>query len=134
MLRGLSRWQLPILTLADRSGAQRFQRIAGRSNGTINMALTPIVAPDSVLCTDGMKAYGALAEARGIEHFVIEEKPGQKTASPTHHIQNVNNLHSRYDTFKKPFRGPATKYLAGYLQWFIARINKMRPDEVMQAL
>lgn len=134
MMRGLSRWQLPILTVADRGGARRFQRIAGRSNGTILMALTPIIAPDAVLCTDGMKAYATFSQARGIEHFVIKTKPGQKTASTTHHIQNINNLHSRYDTFIKPFRGPASKYLSGYLQWFIARINKMRLDEVMQAV
>lgn len=134
MMRGLSRWQLPILTVADRSGSRRFQRIAGRSNGTVQMALSPIVAHDSVLCTDGMKAYAAFAQASGIEHFVIRTKPGQKTACATHHIQNINNLHSRYDTFIKPFRGPASKYLEGYLQWFIARVGKMRPEEVLRAV
>lgn len=35
MMRRLSRWQLPILTVADQGGARRFRRIAGRSNGTI---------------------------------------------------------------------------------------------------
>lgn len=134
MMRGLSRWQLPILTVADRSGARRFQRIAGRSNGTIQMALSPIVARDSVLCTDGMKGYAVFARMRGIEHLVIRTKPGQKTASATHHIQNINNLHSRYDAFIKPFRGPASKYLEGYLQWFIARVGKMRPDEILRAV
>lgn len=134
MMRGLSRWQLPILTVADRSGARRFQRVSGRSNGTIQMALAPIVAPDSVLCTDGLKAYASFAQYRGIEHFVIKTKPGQKTASATHHIQNINNLHSRYETFIKPFRGPASKYLEGYLQWFIARVSKVRPDEVLRSV
>ena len=71
---------------------------------------------------------------RGIEHLVIRTKPGQKTASATHHIQNINNLHSRYDAFIKPFRGPASRYLEGYLQWFIARVGKMRPDEVLRAV
>ena len=86
MMRGLSRWQLPILTVADRSGARRFQLVSGRSNGTIHMALAPILAPDSVLCTDGMKAYAAFAQASSIEHFVIKTKSGLKTASATHHI------------------------------------------------
>ena len=134
MMRGLSRWQLPILTVADRSGARRFQLVSGRSNGTIHMALAPILAPDSVLCTDGMKAYAAFAQASSIEHFVIKTKPGQKTASATHHIQNINNLHSRYETFIKPFRGPALKYLEGYLQWFIARIGKVPPGDVLRAV
>ena len=134
MMRGLSRWQLPILTVADRSGARRFQRVSGRSNGTIRMALEPIVAHDSVLCTDGMKAYAAFARARGIEHFVVTTKPGQKSASATHHIQNVNNLHSRYEAFIRPFCGPASKYLDGYLQWFIARVNRMRPNDAFAAI
>jgi hypothetical protein len=115
MLRGLSRWQLPILTLADRSGAQRFQRIPGRSKGAIYSALLPLLAKDAVLCSDGYGGYSALAETRGIEHFVIKTKPGQKTVSATHHIQNINNLHSRYKNFIGPFRGPALKYLEGYL-------------------
>jgi transposase-like protein len=134
MLRGLSRWQLPILTVADRSGAQRFQRIPGRSKGAVYTALLPLVAKDSVLCSDGHPGYSELAESHGIEHFVIKTKPGHKTASATHHIQNINNLHSRYKSFIKPFRGPASKYLEGYLEWFVARISKMRPDEVMKVL
>lgn len=134
MLRGLSRWQLPILTVADRSGAQRFQRIPGRSKGEVYTALLPLVAKDAVLCSDGHDGYSALAESQGIEHFVIKAKPGQKMASPTHHIQNINNLHSRYKSFIKPFRGPASKYLEGYLDWFVARVSKVQPEDVLRAL
>lgn len=134
MLRGLSRWQLPILTVADRGGAQRFQRIPGRSKGAIYTALLPLVAQDAVLCSDGHDGYSALAAFKGIEHFVIKAKPGQKMASPTHHIQNINNLHSRYKDFIKPFRGPASKYLDGYIDWFMARVRKANPEDVLLAL
>ena len=134
MLRGLSRWQLPILTIADRSGAQRYQRIPGRSKGAIYSALFPLVAEDAVLCSDGHAGYSALAASKGIEHFVINAKPGQKMASPTHHIQNINNLHSRYKNFIGPFRGPASKYLDGYINWFIARVRKTEPENVLRAL
>lgn len=82
MMRGLSRWQLPILTVADRSGARRFQLVSGRSNGTIHMALAPILAPDSVLCTDGMKAYAAFAQASSIEHFVIKPSRDRRPHLP----------------------------------------------------
>ena len=81
-----------------------------------------------------MKAYAAFTQASSIEHFVIKTKPGQKTASATHHIPNINNLHSRNETFIKPFRGPASKYLEGYLQWFIARIGKVPPGDVLRAV
>jgi hypothetical protein len=134
MMRGLSRWQLPILTVADRSGARRFQRIPGRSNGAIHMALAPIVAADCVLCTDGLDGYAAFAKYSGMEHCVIKTKPGQKTVSKTYHIQNINNLHSRYDEFIKPFRGPASKHLEGYLQWFVGRISKVRPGDLLCAI
>lgn len=132
MLRGLSRWQLPILTVADRSGARRFQRIPGRSKGAVYTALLPLVAKDAVLCSDGHSGYSALAETYGIEHFVIKTKPNQKSASATHHIQTINNLHSRYKSFIYPFRGPASKYLTGYLDWFVARIGGVRPEDVFR--
>lgn len=134
MMRGLSRWQLPILTVADRSGSRRFQRISGRSKGAIHMALAPIVARDAVLCTDGLAGYAAFAQSFGIEHFVIKTKPGQTAASATHHIQNINSLHSRYKDFTRPFRGPASKYLAGYLQWFVARVSRKRPEDILRAV
>lgn len=95
MMRCLSRWQLPILTVAYRGGARRFQRIAGRSGGKIQMALSPIVARDAVLCSDGLAGYLAFAQSSGIERCVIETKPGQKAVSATHHYQNINSLHSR---------------------------------------
>jgi len=98
------------------------------------MALEPIIAADSVLCSDGLDGYAAFAEYRGIEHRVIKAKPGQKTVSKTYHIQNINNLHSRYKEFIKPFRGPASKYLEGYLQWFVGRISKVRPGDLLRAV
>lgn len=49
MMRGLSRWQLPILTVAE--------RVPDRTDKTIEVALAPHVAPDAVLCSDGFSAY-----------------------------------------------------------------------------
>lgn len=42
MLRGLSKWQLPILTVADRSGARYFEHIPNRNHATIDHALSPM--------------------------------------------------------------------------------------------
>ena len=41
MMRGLSKWQLPILTVADRGGARLFQRLPDRKAATLARALTP---------------------------------------------------------------------------------------------
>lgn len=35
-----------------------------------------------------------------------------------HHIQNVNNYHSRLKGWMQRFNGVATKYLEHYLSWF----------------
>lgn len=129
MLRGLSKWQLPILTIADRSGARHFEHIPNRNHATIDRALSPKLAPDAVLCTDAHPAYGKIAKNHGIEHFVIRSKPGQKTASPSYHIQNINSLHSRFKAFLRPFHGPASKNIAGYILWFMARTGCMNASD-----
>lgn len=132
MLRGLSRWQLPILTVADRAGARWFERIPDCEHHTIHRALSPLLVPDAVLCTDGHPAYKAFTRSRRMEHFVIRTKPGQKTPSRSHHIQNINSLHSRFKGFLGPFRGPASKYLPGYIDWFIARIAGLDPSAAIR--
>lgn len=132
MLRGLSKWQLPILTVVDRSGARCFERIPNRNHSTIRRALSPMLAPDAVLCTDAHPAYKALSKAQGFEHFIVRSKPGQKTMSASYHIQNVNSLHSRFKDFLRPFRGPASKNLAGYIQWFLACASSINPSDAMQ--
>lgn len=35
----------------------------------------------------------------------------------------VDNLHSRFESFMKPFCGPATKNLPGYAAWFITKLT-----------
>lgn len=132
MMRGLSKWQLPILTVADRSGARHFQLLPNRKNRTLQEALQPLVAADAVLCSDGAKGYAKLAKRSRLEHFVLGSKPGTRVAD-CYHIQNVNSLHARYTQFIKPFCGPATKNLSGYIRWLEARLAGLQPAEVIRA-
>ncbi len=133
MMRGLSRWQLPILTVADRGGARLFQRLPNRKGATLERAMRPLVPGDAVLCSDGADGYKKVAATGGIEHFVVGSKPGTRVAAGCYHIQNVNSLHARYGRFIKPFCGPATKNLNGYIRWLEMRLEGMRPAEVIQA-
>lgn len=133
MARGLSRWQLPILTATDRNGSRFAARIPDRRNRTIGQALSPLLATDVVLCSDGLSAYAAYARARQIAHFVVGAKPRTRKASATHHIQNVNAMHARYRDFIKPFCGPASKYLQRYVDWFLAR-GRSEPEEVFRRI
>ena len=90
MLRGLSRWQLPILTVADRAGARCFERIPDQGYRTIHQVLSSLLPPDAILCTDGHPAYKTFTQSREMEHFVIRTKPGQKTQSRSHHIRDTS--------------------------------------------
>lgn len=70
-MRVLWRWQLPILTVADRGGARLFRRLPNRKGATVERAMNPLVPGDSVLCSDGGNGYKNLVAAHGLEHFVI---------------------------------------------------------------
>ncbi|MGR3837332.1 MAG: IS1595 family transposase [Cognatishimia sp.] len=132
MMRGLSRWQLPILTVADRSGVRLFQRLPDRKSATLEKAMMPLIPGDAVLCSDGASAYKKVADQSGIEHFVVGSKPGARIAGGCYHIQNVNSLHARYSAFIRPFCGPAAKYLNGYIRWLEARLARMKPSDVIR--
>lgn len=133
MMRGLSRWQLPILTVADRSGARLLRLLANRRSTTLERAMVPLVPQDAVLCSDGASGYASVAATGGIEHFVGGSKPGTRVTGGCYHIQNVNSLHARYDKFIEPFCGPATKNLNGYIRWLEVRLAGMLPADNIRA-
>ena len=119
---GLSKWQIPILTLADRAGAHRAERLPDRRAESLVAVLEARISRDAVLCSDGDGAYGLFARAHGLAHYRLDATRGPKLIQAAFHIQTVNNLHSRFKAFMRPFCGPATKYLHIYIAWFIARL------------
>ena len=131
MMRGLSKWQLPILTVADRGGPRLFERLPNRKNATLERAMKPMVPQDAVLCSDGASDYAKVAAQRGSEHFVVGSKPGTRVTTGSHHIQNVNSLHARCDRLIRPFCGPATKNLNDYIRWLDVRLAGMAPAELI---
>lgn len=131
MKRGLSRFQLPILTVMDRSGQLLFERIKNRSVPVIEAALRDLVAPDVVLCSDGAAAYAKFCSKRGHPHYVLGRNPGTRVIEGAFHIQTVNSVHSRYSAFIRPLCGPASKYLDHYLTWFLTQ-SKMTAIEVFR--
>lgn len=116
-LAGMSREQALILVVRDRSGATTDQIVAKPDTAHLAAALAPVLAKDSVLCTDGLRALGAAARYLGVEHHAITVSAGQHTDGAWH-IQNVNNYHSRLKTWLRRFNGVATSYLPNYLGWF----------------
>jgi hypothetical protein len=62
----------------------------------------------------------------------VQHAAGQRVRG-IFHIQTVNNLHARLHQFLDGFRGVATRYLPGYLEWF-RLVKVMKPDTPMELL
>lgn len=117
---GTSKWQVPVLTVVDRAGRRRADVLPDRRAESLVARLEAHVGKDAVLCSDGDDAYGLFARARAMPHYRLP-KDGPRVIDTAFHIQTVNNLHSRFESFMKPFCGPATKHLPRYTAWFLAR-------------
>ncbi len=111
---GLSAEQIPVLVARDRvTGATLSVRIESRSAKHIGAKLIPVLDKDTLLCTDGAKAYKAIGKKTGI---VVKSVVGHKKANP-YHVNTVNSYHSRLKNWMEPFAGVATKNIPVYLGW-----------------
>ena len=117
---GRSRFQIPVLTVINRTGNANADVLPNHLAETLTATLSRHVAPDAVLCSDGDPAFSLFAAAHSVTHYTINAK-GPRLIGNAFHIQTVNSLHDRFERFMDPFRGPATKYLKGYTAWFITR-------------
>jgi transposase-like protein len=130
---GISKFQIPVLTMADRAGAKRADVMPGQSAAPLIKTLGLRLTSDSVLCSDGDPAYALFARTNGLKHYRIDAKKGPFVLEAAFHIQNINSLHDRFERFMKPFIGPATKYLPRYTAWFIARSSGSKPERIEDA-
>ena len=113
---GLSNEQVPVLVLRDRSGTTTDAVLDNLKVPEIHRVLTPVVAKDTVLVSDGSHAYASFATEAGIGHVGLVTSRGERRRG-AFHIQNVNAYHSRLKTWMRRFNGVATKYLPSYLGW-----------------
>ena len=111
-----------MLTITDRSGGRRGDVLPNRVAKTLIDRLEDHIGKDAVLCSDGDAAYAWFARRRAIPHYVLNAKTGPRVIDKAFHIQNINNLHARFEVFMRPFCSPATKNLPAYTAWFIARL------------
>lgn len=110
-----------------------FRHLPNREGAKLARAMKPLVPGDAMLCSDGANGCAKLASTGGIEHFIVGSRPGTRVAAGCHQTQNLNSLHARYNKFIKPFCGPATKNLNGYIQWLEVRPAGTRPAEIFRA-
>ena len=123
---GWAHWNRKLLAATDRSGHRAFEAVADASQPAISAALLPIMAPDAVLCTDGLATYVKIAKDERIPHFMLVKGRRNKNTPKTHHINTVNALIARFRAFLAPFCGPASKNLTAYGRWHAARDNADR--------
>jgi transposase-like protein/IS1 family transposase len=134
--RGISAEQVCILVARDRSGGT-VDFVTGRGPVTVvqlKTHLTPVLAPDTLLVTDGNKAYQAFARQQHISHQYVNVSAGERVRGAVH-VQNVNGYHSRFHTWLRKFNGVATRYLENYLgwRWSIDQERIRSPETLLKA-
>ena len=120
--RGLSDEQVPVLVVADRSGATVSAVLPAVNADTLREVIAPVVDEDIVLVTDGHRADPRCAAAIGAHHEALNLSRSERVRG-AFHIQiaadpAVNNRHGRLKDFLRRYRGVATRYLDNYLRWF----------------
>ncbi len=116
--RGLSKEQVPILVVRDRSGATLSTRLEADNAETIAKVMEGRLASDVILCTDGSKTLAAVAKNLKVVHRPVNLAAGVRVIERVIHVQNVNAFDARLKGWMDRFHGVATKYLENYLGWF----------------
>jgi hypothetical protein len=132
--RGLGRWHVPLLGLAARGGGSDLMPMSSASASTIASLVAGRLAPDVALHTDGSLAMETYANREGFAHTACV-RGYRPTKGQSAHLNTVNGLHALWRLFVSRFRGPATKYLALYVKWFVATRNRrLTEKEIFQAM
>ena len=124
---GISAEEVPVLVVRDRAGESADFILDVPDKAHVVAVLKPLLAQNSVLCTDGSGSLAAAAKAIGIDHHALNFRAGIRVVGPWH-IQNVNAYHSRLKDWLRRFRGVATRYLDSYLGWFRATERSPRSE------
>jgi hypothetical protein len=118
---GFSVEQIAVLIARDRNG-ETFDAILDAIDADdaehLEAALKPVLGKDTLLCTDGSKAFQAMAKDAGIPHQAMNIMAGIRVKERIFHIQNVNANDSRLKGWMQRFNGVATRYLDSYLGWW----------------
>jgi transposase-like protein len=100
----------------------------------LDECLGPVLAPATVLISDGAAAYRAFAGRHGVSHDTINLRAGERARGAVH-LNHVNGWHNRLKRWLLRFHGVASRYLSHYPGW--RRVLDMgslaAPDPLLQA-
>ena len=117
--RGMSKEHVPMLVARDRSGATTDFVSRAASIAEVSAVLLPVVAGDTIMCTDGSPMLASVARVLQVAHHALNLKAGVRVRGPWR-IQAVNAYHGRFKGWLTRFHGVATSYLPSYLGWLRA--------------
>lgn len=107
-----------VLVVRDRQ-QNTFDKCLNSSTGeSLYQLLKGHIDKDSVICSDGFRAYNVLTRKLDLAHKSINLSKGIRVTEKVFHIQNVNAYHGRLHGWMLRFNGVASKYLDNYLSWF----------------
>lgn len=112
--------KVPVFLALDRQGHVAHQVLEADTKEELSAAITPILTPESVLCTDGNLSYQAIVKRLPyeLEHKRLISLDNERVKDGIYHIQTLNNWIMRWKAWLVQFRGVGTAYLEHYLAWF----------------
>ena len=117
--RGVSNDKISIMVATDRNNnpMMRIAKIGRIDADSVENTIGALIKPDNVLCSDSHPSIIKWAKEKEVEHhtFIASKHIKDKC----YHVQHVNSMDNRYERWIKPFYGVSTKYLSGYLNWFV---------------
>jgi transposase-like protein len=133
--RGLSKEQVPVLVIRDRSGATASFRLEVDDAAHIVPLMKPRLARDAILCTDGSGVLASVARQLGVPHRPVNLSAGVRVIAGVFHVQNVNAFDARLKGWMARFKGVSTRYLDSYLGWFRtldrSGLNSLKPTSFL---
>jgi transposase-like protein len=117
--RGVSNDKISVMVATDRNNnpVMRIAKIGRIDADSFENTIGALIKPKNVLCSDSHPSIIKWAKEKEVEHhtFIASKHIKDKC----YHVQHVNSIDNRYERWIKPFYGVSTKYLSGYLNWFV---------------
>ena len=116
--RGVSNDKISVM-VADRNAnpMMRIAKVGRIDTQSIQNTIGELVSPDNVICSDSHPSIIKWAKDDELEHHTFIASKYVK--DQCYHVQHVNSIDNLYERWVKPFYGVSTKYLSGYLNWFV---------------
>lgn len=126
--RGVSNDKISIMVATDRNNnpMMRIAKVGRIDAVSVQNTIGNFVKSDNVLCSDSHPSIIKWATGRELEHHT--HIASKHIKSKCYHVQHVNSLDNLYERWIKPFYGVSTKYLSGYLNWFVF-LQKMKKSQ-----